>query len=105
MYWSCKWNRCNLYCIENVDGIEEDFSSSINVYPNPAKNQINISIKDGIMESPVCVSIYDILGKVIYNEFSSKNKITINSSDWASGLYTLRLEQNEKSIYKKIIIE
>jgi len=91
----------------NITGVNE-FSlndNTITVYPNPAKNQINISIKDGVMETPVRVSIYDILGKVIYNEYCSKNKITINSSDWASGLYTMRLEQNEKSIYKKIIIE
>lgn len=91
----------------NITGVNE-FSlndNTITVYPNPAKNQINISIKDGVTEAPVRVSIYDILGKVIYNEYCSKNKTTINSSDWASGLYTIRLEQNEKSIYKKIIIE
>lgn len=87
--------------IEEING-KNDF---VNIYPNPAKNTINISLEGFEMFSAIEIKIYDILGKIVHSETTNKNKIIIDSSNWTSGIYTISIRQNTNSIHKKIIIE
>lgn len=73
----------------------------IAIYPNPAKNNLNI---DNVAIQKV--TFYNTLGsivKIIILEENMNNNIDI--SDLSKGIYLLKLENQQKSMVEKIIIE
>ncbi len=78
---------------------------SIKVYPDPAKDYMNIYISEFSDRQPFQLKVYNTLGEVIYTGVISKNMNEVNTSDWIKGLYTIEIVQNKKSIHQKIIIE
>lgn len=91
----------------NVTGINENKLNNaiVTIYPNPASSIVNISIEGIDNLTTTEIKVYDLLGKIVYAETSTKSKIAINSSYWNSGLYTISIQQNKSSIHKKLIIE
>lgn len=59
----------------------------LSIYPNPIEN--NLMIKG--IKSNADVFIYDITGKIIYKT-TTTNNIQLNASNWAKGLYVLRIK-------------
>jgi len=55
------------------------------VYPNPAEEVISISQKTA---QPI--AIYTLQGVKVYEHLLSEKKVTVNVSDWASGMYFIR---------------
>ncbi len=90
----------------NLTGLSETKlnNSVVSIFPNPTKDIINVNI-EGSGEAPVSLSIYNVLGKLVYLEKNVKHKVVINSSTWLSGVYIISLQQNESIISRKIIIE
>ncbi len=82
-------------------GIEDNnFEEAINLYPNPAKESFTI-INNGNIEINK-ITIYDLLGKVVYQANTVGN--SINTSNFKEGLFLVKLNSNNNSITKKIII-
>lgn len=76
------------------------------IYPNPAKNYVNISFSQ--VQNNVAVEIYDINGrKVLTDEFKGqsdlKQKLDISSLN--SGVYFVKINSNGKSATEKLIIK
>jgi len=67
--------------------------ASINVYPNPASDNINISL-DGNISTPVDMVITDITGKLVgtLHTMSASNNVAIGT--WAKGVYIITASQN-----------
>jgi hypothetical protein len=72
----------------------EDFS--LNVYPNPAKDVLNIEVK-GSMKGKGTVMLLDLSGKLIDQIQLSSDKGQLNLSNVANGLYLLRYRDNENT--------
>jgi len=72
------------------------------IYPNPIKNQINIfTKKPGIKE----IEIIDIYGRTVkMNSFYHTGIQTINVSDITSGIYFLKIHDEQEIFLKTIII-
>ncbi len=85
---------------QNTTGIDDAFEASLRIYPNPAKDVIQIHSNatiDGI-------TMYDMLGaKVdpVYNHASGR----MNVSTLSTGIYLLRIESNERVAVRKIVVE
>ncbi|MDD5571936.1 MAG: T9SS type A sorting domain-containing protein [Bacteroidales bacterium] len=81
-------------------GIKEfknDLSFTFNLYPNPANNIVNIDIPQLSGNKIIIVSIYNFLGKNIFNKSSSGTvSYTVDLSNFSNGIYicTLRTENN-----------
>jgi hypothetical protein len=90
-----------------VEDISEVESLNAYVYPNPAKDFINISIKNEIPSS-LKIEIYDSMGnklkKVIDSPYFSGEsyKNTIDISDLSSGVYHIRIVIGNRIISQKI---
>ncbi|WP_196888606.1 T9SS-dependent choice-of-anchor J family protein [Aureivirga sp. CE67] len=82
----------------------EEFSlSSFNIFPNPVKDQINLSFET-IGEYNVVLS--DILGREVRNvKVSNLSNTSIDVSDLKSGNYILNVNSEDKSFSKKVIIK
>lgn len=87
----------------NVLSVEENnlLASSIGVYPNPARDMVNIVSNNQQISS---VQVYDLLGKEVLNN-SQLNNSQINVSSLSQGVYMLKLNTDDNSVFKKIIIE
>lgn len=82
----------------------DDFAlSQFKMYPNPAKSSVNLSFPDGFEKFNI--KIYDQWGRII-NEFSTNDKnFTFNASNYSSGSYIVKVETNENSFSKILIVE
>ena len=84
--------------IYNNADVEETSLNGFNVYPNPARNQINIEGQN------ICeVFIYNALGQIIYSK--SGDIETINTSSFDEGLYVVNVKDiNGNSASQRIVI-
>jgi blue copper oxidase len=88
-------------------GINElkENNQTVNVFPNPAKDVITISINDFDNSQQVIMKFYDLLGKEIYSSVFANSRFTFNVGGFNKGLYTISISQGSKMVHKKIIIQ
>jgi len=87
-------------------GILDINEQSINIYPNPANDFITVSFpKSTSMGSNL--EILDILGRVVLNDFiiSSFESKLYNVKNLKSGVYFVKIYNNNKQYISKIFIE
>jgi large repetitive protein len=83
-----------------------DLSSSVLIYPNPASD--NVTVELPALSQNSTIRILNSIGQIVYNENvisngSSKTK-EINTSVFAKGIYTIVIENNSSKVYKKLVI-
>ena len=89
----------------NVSLFNELNSPIFEVYPNPAKNQLNIDF-ELLSKSDINMTIYDINGRVMLYKNISKSKqgvVEINLDDFKDGVYSCIIK-TENNIYNRQII-
>jgi type IX secretion system substrate protein len=91
-----------------VVGIEDhSMITSLEIYPNPVKDIMNINIELNNEDELTC-NIVNLIGQVVHSEkvlSSSSSTISINTSEFRSGTYFVQLSSNKGySIAKKFII-
>lgn len=91
----------------NITGVTELSlnNTTVKVFPNPAREILNIKIDVVDNAQPFQMKVYDVMGKIIFTSTLTQMQSSLNTSPWAKGLYTIELMQNQSSIHKKIIIE
>lgn len=72
----------------------------VNVYPNPAKNTINV---DGDNQSYE-MQILDAQGRLMIAKSLLPNKNQISLENFTSGIYYMHLSNNKNSITRKIVV-
>jgi len=93
------------YCLDNlkysnISSVGNFKNNPVSIYPNPAKTIINI---ENVLNANI--SVNDITGKNIYTKnYCSKAEI-INVSNFKSGIYFVRIKNQNSITTKKIIIE
>jgi len=79
---------------------------SISVYPNPASTILNINLS-GISES-VGYTLLNYQGSVVYHEtigqLNGYSTRQLEISEYARGIYYLRLKTNDEVMIKKVVI-
>lgn len=83
--------------LSNLDFATANFS----LYPNPVTNG-SVTISSNSADA-MQVQVYDVLGKVVKNEILSNN--TLNVSNLNTGLYIIKITQNQNSVTKKLVIK
>ncbi len=90
---------CNFIdCLVGIDN--QSLNSEINIYPNPSKNQLHLSIHD--YNSVNLISLTDTFGKTLQTYHGYQE--TIPLSDLSNGIYFLQIHlANGKTHTRKII--
>jgi len=87
-------------------GINETFDNKVAVYPNPAREELNV-IHDFNGETEI--SVYNISGQLVLhklaNENAGLNKSTLNIRELPSGVYNVKISSGNKSQSVKFIKE
>nr|MBK9652187.1 T9SS type A sorting domain-containing protein [Bacteroidota bacterium] len=76
-------------------------SSGISVFPNPASNELTITLSPSISEN-VLVELYDITGRIVVSKTINEMSNTINLQNVNAGTYQLKFI-TEKGAYVKVI--
>jgi len=86
---------------EMVTGIHDDLIGKVKVYPNPSIDYIKIDILEGTWSA----NIYPPSGQIVAFKEQLELSNTIDLSQWKSGLYYVRLKNNNQYTTTKILIE
>ena len=90
---------------DNTGIIDTQNDLLLSIYPNPANEYINISIKNNFDKGEL--SITDISGRDVekydYTNSSVNNVLRIHVSDLSRGIYFVKLKTSHKQVVKKFI--
>lgn len=88
---------CGILTTADFDALRET-----TVYPNPAQNELNISVANG--ELPDSYVIYNTLGQTVANvKVSNQANLTVNTSGYANGIYIIKIFKGNESKTIKFI--
>lgn len=82
--------------------IHKDAQTNFNVYPNPAKNEINITIDDS--NKIEAVNIYSQTGQKVYCQGQNIEINKVDISSFPEGIYIIELKSTRTTLRKKIIV-
>ena len=85
----------------NHDGITDDKTVNVALYPNPTKEAVNIACDDGLQR----IEVYNTLGQQmdVYRLRGDRHTI-LNTSSYATGIYMLRLVTTQGVTTKQLVI-
>ena len=98
-----KYDNFVISAINTVPLSTQDFiSEKFNLYPNPAKNVVNITNTENIEIEKI--TVFDVNGKLIDTKILGKeSNVTLDVSNYAAGTYLLHIETNEGTAVKKVV--
>ncbi len=79
------------YSYSNIVVVLLENNSSITVFPNPAKDYINIESK-GVKQ----VTVTDCFGRIVVQLNNITEHQTINTKEWSRGMYILNFDNGER---------
>ncbi|WP_299223253.1 T9SS type A sorting domain-containing protein [uncultured Psychroserpens sp.] len=93
------------YDCDTLGTNDDELISSISIFPNPAKDILNIKHASNIDITNAV--LYDVRGRLIskVNLSVSSNVNSIDIRHLNSGLYFIRIDANDKTLTKKFIVE
>lgn len=81
--------------VEGGEGINE-LSSSVSVYPNPAKDQLFVETEMAVEE----ISVYDVFGRQMTTVYDQQ---TVNVSELSNGVYFVKVKSENNEVVKRFI--
>ncbi|WP_411810756.1 T9SS-dependent M36 family metallopeptidase [Chryseobacterium scophthalmum] len=92
-------------CLEGNSNITID-KSLISIYPNPAKDEFFIYLKDFTIGN-LHLQIYDMSGKLIVSEnrSSQDSRIPVSTKDFENGVYVVKLQGIGVDMSSRIIVK
>ena len=81
------------------EGVDEYETQDIEVYPNPAKDVLTVKA-----ENLNSVAMYNLIGQKVFAQDFDTDEVTINTSDFDSGIYIIRIVANDEEITRKISV-
>ena len=80
--------------------IDQISLSGLQLYPNPADNQITISVSEAASRK---ITIRDLLGRDIYENDMNQKLLSISTENWVSGVYLVIISEGNKSAIVKVV--
>jgi PKD repeat protein len=98
-YNDCGSNTASKDVVIVTTGISEAVMEGFEIYPNPAKDVLNINISK---HDVIRIELVDMVGKLVFanNKVNVNNKIEL--AKYAEGVYFIRLYTSEKTFTYKI---
>jgi hypothetical protein len=82
-------------------GIGEQMGYNITLYPNPVNDKLTIEAEAALGT----VEIYNLMGALVYSQKGCTNKVEINTSDLQSGIYFIRMTNDNASETRRFVKE
>ncbi len=82
-------------------GVGEQMGNNITLYPNPVNDKLTIEAEATLGT----VEIYNLMGALVYSQKGCTNKVEINTSDLQSGIYFIRMTNDNASETRRFVKE
>ena len=82
-------------------GVGEQTGNNMTLYPNPVNDKLTIEAEAALGT----VEIYNLMGALVYSQKGCTNKVEINTSDLQSGIYFIRLTNDNASETRRFVKE
>lgn len=102
--YKIKYDNFILEALKTMPSASKDdyLNTKFNLYPNPAKNVVNITNTENIAVEKI--TVYDVNGKLIDTKiFGKESNVTLDVSNYAAGTYLLHIETTEGTAVKKVV--
>lgn len=102
-----QFTQLNLGAVATLAGIHglsvpENEEVKITLYPNPAKNAVNILSEEGLQH----IEVYNLLGQSVDAvTLNGSNKHTIDISNYVSGIYFVKIASEKGITTKRLLVE
>ena len=83
--------------------LEENILSNASVYPNPASNIINVSLKNKLENTEV--SIVDAMGRVVLNQTMDNDFISLDVAGLEEGIYFVKIANGDAVETKTVVVK
>jgi len=83
---------------------ENNAASGFNIYPNPANDNINLSIYEGI-HNDVLLNIFNVTGELVKTLKLNQSQQKINISELHNGIYFVEIKSEQGTRKQKLIIQ
>ena len=93
---------CNLE--QSLSNSTSDFSSKIKVYPNPANENITISMPSNALGKNNYI-LYDLQGRKMIEKVDANSTVLLNTENLLEGVYLLSIQNGNDKTIRKIIIK
>lgn len=97
----CSSDSSNLILITGVD---ESSAVSFSIYPNPNNGDFIVELKNFNNEETL-VELVSVLGQSVYSEKTTNKKIHINSMNFSTGIYFLKVSSERYTKIQKMIVQ
>ncbi len=94
------------FCITSVGVDENDLTTLVNVFPNPATDQFSILLSGKDMEI-ISVNVVDVRGAIVLNVNNLKQapQTNVNVSSLSKGVYFVNIMTNQGTVTKKLALK
>lgn len=86
-----------------VSSVPRETIADFSISPNPANDFANISFTNNTV-TPRLVRVLHMSGQVLYSQTTTDNTLTIDTQNFASGVYILHITEGKNYYTKKFII-
>lgn len=97
--------KTNAFTVDLAIGMNELAENTTKIFPNPAKNLLNIESKNDITS----IHVFDIMGKEILNKIPEKQtqnlQLDLSEILIPKGIYFIKVQSLEGLVTQKIVIE
>jgi len=92
---------CGSWGIEVPEPVEGP-TRGVEVFPNPAKDRINVRFAEA---GEASVRLYDMTGRLVYSEASNAQAFVISTQGLSQGIYTLVINVAGKQKIERVVVE
>jgi len=90
--------ECEGFEESEISGIDDEIVQSLNLFPNPVMNELNVSMTN--IDNAEAVEIYNLTGKRLDRIYlDGESDLRISAYDWSEGMYILSvLDESDRVI-------
>lgn len=89
--------------LDGTTGINfEDLDALLGMYPNPAQNEVSISLEGSIIEKIVFM---DVNGRIVNQVNAKEQYMNIDISNMTQGVYFVKVQTTNGTLTRKLVIE
>ena len=82
-----------------VTSVSENGELGLNVYPNPANTLMSVEA-EGLQQVTIC----NAMGQVVKTQHCNEDGVVVNTSDLASGIYTISVKTSQGTMTKRFSV-
>lgn len=87
-----------------VASADNPWLSEIKIYPNPARERINLELPHELVEKGATIEIVSSDGKLIRREQANSPKFSLETDKLVSGVYLLRVRSGKFLLVKRLVV-